>query len=939
MKRKILWGMISCLAILLAKPIQAVDAIGYGDGVLHLGASGYASIPDSQFKGFNSQTNLTLEVVLNIEASAAGGRWPVLLGKKLMPPFADAGFALSINQGQFKSMGQQIYATVADGSKQAVVTSRSFQGIVHAVMTWDCQAKVLTLYMNGAREGASTNSLLSGNLQNTQNFQIGGPSQSGQSLQRDVLLGRLWNRVLTPAEVSALWTNFSNSGQHILPAGFNRTALVSEWLMQDLADATHLKDTQGNNALQLQGSVQLWQGNGALTLVPTNGATNVPTAVTFKATGGLAALTNSVVRPLQYSFEIDESKTFRSPALIRSGWRADYGTWKPVLKSATQYYCRVRVQDSASTPTQSDFITTNAFITKAPSDWYVRPGVYAQFDPNTGAPIPTAGVYGRQDGTSYSNAWNGLFSVVWGENGVEAGDNLYVCGTHLYTASNIVFIANQGVDYITESGFSTNYPITIRMDSPIEPGVVWGAARNEINGGGTWHGPDANGVYSCSNLSYTADYWANGTNVVLLNRENATTWTNDFGATFTTNGVWYVKSPDGSNPAGKICIDGMGYGFNFGRAWYLRFLNCKFYDATPGGELLTAVPSHDTQSAAPASSYITFDGCTLDYNASITLSKGYDHWTIRNSEIANSPYGIYSMFFNNDAGANYMTVQSNYIHDIGLPRFFSNLDAHGVGVQGGNGHLIEGNHIENTGSAIELFTYYQPMSNNIIRYNFIQNIRIITNGSSGLGISISGDNAQSVPGLRNGTKIYGNIIMNTGLGGNQNWQGYGISIGSEDFIDVYNNDIYHASTGIAVMSASYPVQARVVNNIVVNSTNKFLTIVGTGPSTNLLVDYNLYYPGANNASSGQLTVLYDSHDQHSVFANPSFVSSAPSVATDFKLTSGSKAAGAGTSVIYPLYNFGGSPLVPNNTAPDIGAFQNFAAERPEPPTGLRVIGN
>lgn len=934
MKRKILWGVIG-LAILLTKPAKA---IGYGDGVLHLGTNGYASIPDNQFQGFNSQTNVSLEVVLNIEANAAGGRWPVLLGKKLWPPLADPGFALSISQGQFKTMGQQIYAAVADGTNQASVTSRFFQGIVYAVLTWDCQAKVLTLYMNGALEGSATNTLLGGNLQNTQSFQVGGPSGNGQTLQRDVLLGRLWNRVLNAAEAGTLWTYFSSSAQHILPAGFDRTALVSEWLMQDLADATHLLDTQGTNALQLQGSAQLWQSNGALTLaVPADGATNVPTAITLKAAGGMSTLGTNVVRPLQYHFEIDQTNTFNSAALMSSGWSADYGTWKPVLQPATSYFCRVRVQDSASPPTQSVFITTNAFSTKAPSDWYVRPGVYTQFDPNSGAPIPTAGVYGGQDGTSYSNAWNGIFSVVWGETGVEAGDNLYVCGTHLYAASNIVFLANQGVNYISEPGYSTNYPITIRMDSPSEAGAVWGACVNDINGGGTWYGPDANGVYWCSNLLYTADYWANGTNVVVLNRESATTWTNDPGATFTTNGVWYVKSVDGGNPAGKICIDGLGYGFNFGRAWNLRFLNCRFFNATPGSDEFSPNPINNTQTAAPVSSYITFDGCTLQYNASIILSMGNDHWTVQNSEIGNAPYGIYSFLNNQVAGANYLTVHSNYIHDMGTPRF-PNTDGHGIGIQAGNGHVIEDNYITNTGSAIEFYTVSQPMRNHTIRYNFIKNIRAIPNGTAGSGITISGDNALSVPGLRTGFKIYGNIIMNTGLGGNQSWQGYGIVSGAPDFVDIYNNVLYQTLTGIGVLSISNPAQARIVNNIVDNSTNQFLTIVGTGASTNLQVDYNLYFP-AINATSAQFTVLYSSHDQHSVFGNPSFVSSAPTVATNFMLAPNSIAIGAGTT-IDPLYNFGGSPLVPYDSAPDIGAWEDFATDgRPVAPSGLRCTPN
>ncbi|MDD5232375.1 MAG: right-handed parallel beta-helix repeat-containing protein [Syntrophales bacterium] len=48
-------------------------------------------------------------------------------------------------------------------------------------------------------------------------------------------------------------------------------------------------------------------------------------------------------------------------------------------------------------------------------DWYVR---------------PAGSGYGSGDGTSYANAWSGFSRIVWGANGVTAGDVLYVCGTH-----------------------------------------------------------------------------------------------------------------------------------------------------------------------------------------------------------------------------------------------------------------------------------------------------------------------------------------------------------------------------------------------------------------------------------------------------------------------------------------------------------------------------
>ena len=48
------------------------------------------------------------------------------------------------------------------------------------------------------------------------------------------------------------------------------------------------------------------------------------------------------------------------------------------------------------------------------ADWYVR---------------PSGGSYGDEDGTSYTNAWDGFSNITWGSGGVVAGDTLWVCGT------------------------------------------------------------------------------------------------------------------------------------------------------------------------------------------------------------------------------------------------------------------------------------------------------------------------------------------------------------------------------------------------------------------------------------------------------------------------------------------------------------------------------
>jgi len=911
----------------LFAPIQAsAQSVGNGDGVLNLGATGYASITDTLLKGFNSRTNFSVEAALIIRANQVGGQWSFLLGKMYSPPYSDPGFALAMGDDQVPTVGQSIRATVSDGTQQISMDSRNYQGTVHAIMTWDVGAKVLNLYVNGVLEASATNSLVTANMQNTYDLKLGGGGASDyqQTLQRDMLFARLWNRVLSSNEVASVWNNFNTSGQHGLPANFDKTSLVSEWLLYDLNDATHLKDTQNSNHLQLRGTATLCQGFGVLTpQFPAAGATGVSKSAVLKAAGGLGTLGGSPVRPLQYSFDVDETSAFNSAAFKTSGWLAGSGTWKPILKSSTSYYWRVRVKDSSASPSPSGFVSTNSFVTKPAATWYARPGVYASFDPSTGVPIPTAGVYGTQDGTSYNNAWNGIFSIKWGEGAVEPGDTVYICGTHLYTVRNENYSDNQALNYISESGYSDDFPITIRMDAPQEPGLVWGAAFNLVGGGATWSGPDANGVYKSSNLQGDATYCLNGTNIVLLELATSTTWTGHNGAVFATNGVWYVKTPDGGSPAGKVLSSRLGYRFNLGRSSCIRFLNCQLRDIPALVDAANWDPSVDTQSALPYSSHITFDGCNLRYGCELTLTPGHDHWTVRNSELSYGRWGIYTFLNKRDTGASYLTVQSNYIHDMGTV-WFPDQDAHGVGVQGGDGHFIDHNRIEDTGSAIEFWTYTQPMRNHTISYNFIKNIHVMP-VTSGSGVVVSGDDPpSSVLGLRTGFKIYGNIIMNTGLGGADSYQGAGVSSNCKDFVDIYNNVMYNCASGMRLTVDVTPVQARVVNNIIVNPQYNYMVIFGLGNPTNLLIDNNLYYPAVN--MNTKFVINSDSpNNQHSVYADPRFITNAPAVALDFQLSGSSKAIKNGL-VVGLAYDFAGN-LVPTNS-PDIGALQSLPSPLP-----------
>lgn len=87
------------------------------------------------------------------------------------------------------------------------------------------------------------------------------------------------------------------------------------------------------------------------------------------------------------------------------------------------------------------------FAHLVPTTWYVR---------------PTAGEYGAEDGSSYANAFDGASDITWGVGGVQAGDTLYVCGTHYEELA------------VGGSGSAGNH-ITISGECPNDSGLFYGA--------------------------------------------------------------------------------------------------------------------------------------------------------------------------------------------------------------------------------------------------------------------------------------------------------------------------------------------------------------------------------------------------------------------------------------------------------------------------------
>src|SRR5687768_16969985 len=79
--------------------------------------------------------------------------------------------------------------------------------------------------------------------------------------------------------------------------------------------------------------------------------------------------------------------------------------------------------------------------------WYVRPDTSHSETRN---------------GTSYDTAWGGWAAIEWGGAKVKAGDTLYICGAHNYSAQ--ITVGNHGA--------TSNSPVTIRGDYAADSGSI-----------------------------------------------------------------------------------------------------------------------------------------------------------------------------------------------------------------------------------------------------------------------------------------------------------------------------------------------------------------------------------------------------------------------------------------------------------------------------------
>lgn len=550
--------------------------------------------------------------------------------------------------------------------------------------------------------------------------------------------------------------------------------------------------------------------------------------------------------------------------------------------------------------------------------WYVRPGVHSTWNATSPAhPIPTAGVYGSQNGTDWANAWNGLESIVWGSGGVTNGDTLYICGGHIYTLSNYNYTSLQADIPIDPSGSGC----TIRMDYAPDPGLIFGGAFDRVKSY-PWEGPDANGVYRSTNWwndPYSIYWQVTGTNIVRLNTTNTDTWVGGLGTWSRVGNSNFIKTSTGDAPTTNIALNAHGWKLTLPDGLSnVVFESCTFI----GGGIYKQDVTYPLGNVPVnyLANHITFRRCNLtSTDASraatsiIAPQPGNDYWTFDGCEIAYGPAAIYSGVGNQSStnqtrGVIGMVVTNCYLHDLDTANYPA-IDGHAIGAQDNSDCVFVGNRIERSGTAIALFSYGYVMTNNIIASNYIKDVHWY-NGSGktgGEGIWIS---AQT--NVAAGNRIIGNIILNTGLPGTgawESWMGSGISCSLPNKIVIVNNTSMNTDKGIYITVNLMPVNAEIFNNIIVNPTNVIIRATGLGEGT-VSCDYNLYLTNSYLANPFTFDAGV-SHDEHSIAADPLFIVSNPSSSKDFRLNPSSPAINSGTNVGLPYCQ----------SAPDMGAFE------------------
>jgi len=539
------------------------------------------------------------------------------------------------------------------------------------------------------------------------------------------------------------------------------------------------------------------------------------------------------------------------------------------------------------------------------TDWYVR---------------PIGGSYGNEDGSDYDNAFDGIENVVWGAGGVDSGDTLYICGTHIHTY-DASFPSSQPPILNLVSGSPGN-PTIIRGDCPGDSGIVWGAAYPAYRPW-TFEGNDTYSTNTNSGNHPRGNVFEDpsGSTATLLNPQTSIQECKDNPGSFYTNKtIMYVHRNDGADPTGTVAVGRIGYRFNARGSSYINFIN------------LTFINWYASFGFKNGEHHLTWIGCEFKWHEGAAIefraNNNIHDMVITGCTASYGRDGFYAVDGPAGTGLYNFEWTNNTVHHMGYPtNWYSDGDRHCIATQDAHNGVISGNEVYACQSGLVFYANNadQIITNITVKNNYIHDVEPGTHG-----ISFRGDGVNA--GENKGNKIYNNIVTGCEMG---IYVKYGYNI------DVFNNVIYDCNWGIdAAGTQGQPDSPKVTfkNNIVLNSRTYHFRVTSANPEGHYLVnaDYNLYYPisgkqfyiGDNWGKAGQSIIETDfsgwqaiskagcTFDPHSIVADPLFVDPANG---DFHLQAGSPAIDMGIDVGL-AHDFEGNPI-PIGAGPDIGAFE------------------
>ncbi len=476
------------------------------------------------------------------------------------------------------------------------------------------------------------------------------------------------------------------------------------------------------------------------------------------------------------------------------------------------------------------------------SEWFVRPlGELSQ----------------NGDGNTYENAWRGLSSVKWGEGGVQAGDTLFVCGTHY----------EWGGLKVGASGTSDNNRIVINGDCPNDVGTIWATeylppAVWTSNGDGTYWAPlNKSGVR-------TGASGEPGMETLLIPVE-------DHASNMTTEGsIWY-DAPNKRlyyNPIGAV-KKVMAYWGNSAIA--LKGNDYVTITGSPtnrfkirGGRCCNrgtvSVANGDNGDTAAEHVTIQYADIAFGGYTGVRSGVGSHHLHVLDNVFHDLPSGVYPVFnINDDPQSNNMVFMRNELFSGERNAAFRILhhniaDHHALGTMAGDDLIISENYIHDwVGMGINLYlpggSETSTMKRFQITYNRIENLigedeqytsAILTNGSSSIAFSSR---------MEGGLIAYNNI-KNCPRGYPEGSYGYGgafrIKSGSYGkVLVIQNNTVSDCFYGLYTRNVSPEgsLGFDFINNIITNpKPGGYFVFIGSHPNEKIVnFEHNLYSPLSN----------------------------------------------------------------------------------------------